>query len=100
MSATAAPGVVLGLPLEHDVDVYRSFATEAVRLGYGRLWLTETFAVDPVSLAGWAAATMPGHPLALGPLPAQLRTGPQLAMIAATLAGLGTPDEELVIGSS
>jgi probable F420-dependent oxidoreductase len=94
------PDAVLGLPLEPDVATYRSFIERAVGLGYGRLWLTETYVVDPVSLAGWVAATHPGHPIGLGPLPAPLRTGPQLAMVAATLAGLGVDDLEVVLGAS
>lgn len=92
--------VVFGLTVADDVAGYQAFATEAVSLGYRRLWLPETYRLDPVSFAGWAATTFPGHPLGLGPFPAPLRTGPQFAMIAATLAGLGATDVEALVGSS
>lgn len=92
--------VVLGLPVADDVAGYRDFAERAIALGYRRLWLPETYRLDPVSFAGWLAAAHPGQPIGLGPLPAPLRTGPQLAMIAATLRGLGASDLELILGAS
>ena len=98
--ADAAPGVVLGRLGPPGEGGYQAFARRAVELGYGRLWLPETYAADPVSFAGWLTAALPGHPLGLGVLPAPLRSGPQLAMIAATLAALGAEDLEMVVGTS
>lgn len=92
--------VVLGLPIADTVSGYQSYARLAVELGYRRVWLPETYKLDPVSFGGWFAATFPGHPLGIGPMPGPLRTGPQLAMIAATLAGLGASDLEAIVGAS
>ncbi|MDH4148045.1 MAG: LLM class flavin-dependent oxidoreductase [Acidimicrobiia bacterium] len=92
--------LVFGLTVAEDMTGYMDFARRAVELGYRRLWFPETYRLDPVSFAGWAAASFPGHPLGIGPVPAVLRTGPQLAMIAATLAGMGSTDLEAIVGAS
>lgn len=92
--------VTFGLPVADTVAGYQDFAHLAVELGYQRLWFPETYRLEPVSFAGWAAATFPGHPLGLGPMPAVLRTGPQLAMTLGTLAGMGATDVEVLVGSS
>jgi probable F420-dependent oxidoreductase len=92
--------VVFGLTVADDVAGYQAVADHAIGLGYRRIWLPETYRVDPVSFAGWLATAHPGHPIGLGPFPAPLRTGPQLAMLAATLAGIGTTDLEAIVGSS
>lgn len=92
--------LVFGLTVAETVAGYQDFARRAVGLGYNRLWLTETYRLDPFTFAGWAATEFPGHPLGLGPLPAPLRTGPQLAMSAATLNGMGVTDLEILVGSS
>ncbi len=92
--------VVLGLPVADTVAGYQAYTALAVELGYRRVWLPETYKLDPVSFGGWFASTFPGHPLGLGPMPGPLRTGPQLAMIAATLAGMGAIDLEVIVGAS
>ncbi len=92
--------LVFGLTVADDVPGYCRFAELAVELGYRRLWLPETYRLDPISFAGWAATRFPGHPLGLGPMPGPLRTGPQLAMAAATIEGLGSGDLELIVGAS
>lgn len=93
--------IVVGLtPLGREPGGHAAFARRAVELGYRRLWLPETFLTDPISLAGWLAADAPGHPVGLGVLPAPLRSGPQLAMTAATLAALGTDDLIVALGRS
>ena len=92
--------VVLGLPVADTVAGYQAYARLAVELGYQRIWVPETYKLDPVSFGGWFASTFPGHPLGIGPMPGPLRTGPQLAMIAATLAGLGATDLEAIVGAS
>ncbi|MPY92370.1 MAG: LLM class flavin-dependent oxidoreductase [Acidimicrobiia bacterium] len=94
------PDVVLGTAVADDVAGYQAFTRRAAELGYGRVWLTETYKLDPVTFAGWAATALPGHPLGLGVVPAPLRSGPQLAMIASTLAGLGVEDLEVLVGAS
>jgi len=92
--------VVFGLPVAETVAGYQDFARLVVELGYRRLWLPETYRLDPISFGGWVASTFPGHPIGLGPMPGVLRTGPQLAMAAATLAGLGATDLEAIVGAS
>jgi len=93
--------VVVGLsPLGDGPSGHARFASRAVELGYGRLWLPEAFILDPVSFAGWCAATFPGRPLGLGVLPSPLRSGAQLAMTAATLASLGVDDLVVALGTS
>ena len=94
------PGIVLGRLGPARSGGYQAFARRAVEGGYGRLWLPETSLADPVSFAGWLAAALPGHPIGLGVLPAALRSGPQLAMIAATLRALGVDDLQVVVGTS
>jgi alkanesulfonate monooxygenase SsuD/methylene tetrahydromethanopterin reductase-like flavin-dependent oxidoreductase (luciferase family) len=92
--------VVLGTAVADDVAGYQELTRRAVALRFGRIWLTETYKLDPVAFAGWAAATFPRHPLGLGVLPGPLRSGPQLAMIAATLTGFGAADLEVLVGAS
>jgi probable F420-dependent oxidoreductase len=92
--------VVLGLPVADDVAGYQAYARMAVELGYQRIWIPETYKLDPISFGGWFASTFPAHPVGMGPMPGPLRTGPQLAMIAATLAGLGASDLEVIVGAS
>ena len=92
--------VVLGLPVADNVPGYQAYARMAVKLGYQRIWIPETYKLDPVSFGGWFASTFPGHPMGIGPMPGPLRTGPQLAMIAATLVGLGANDLEAIVGAS
>lgn len=97
----ALPGIVVGLTgLGRGPQAHAAFARRAVELGYGRIWLPETFLLDPVAFAGWLAATVPGHPVGLGVLPSPLRSGAQLAMTAATLAALGVDDLVIALGSS
>lgn len=101
MSAPGALEIVAGLaPLGDGPAGHARFARRAIELGYGRVWLPETFLIDPVSFAGWLASVAPGHPLGLGVLPAALRSGPQLAMIASTLAALGVEDLTVALGTS
>ena len=101
MSPTAPLEIVAGLaPLGDGPAGHRRFVHRAIELGYGRVWLPETFLTDPVSFAGWMAAAAPGHPIGLGVLPAALRSGPQLAMTAATLAALGSQDVIIALGTS
>ncbi len=100
ISTATVADVVLGTAVAADVPGYQAFTRRAVELGFGRVWLTETFKLDPVAFAGWFAAALPGRPLGLGVMPAPLRSGPQLAMTAATLAGLGVDDLEVAVGTS
>ena len=69
MSPTAPLEIVAGLaPLGDGPAGHRRFVHRAIELGYGRVWLPETFLTDPVSFAGWLAASAPGHPIGLGVL--------------------------------
>lgn len=83
--------------MEEFLDVVRTVAA----LGFGRVWMGETYKVDPLLVMVRAGEELVGHPLGLGPLPSPLRTGPQLAMAAATLRGLGWAEPvEMLLGAS
>ncbi|MCU1373692.1 MAG: putative F420-dependent oxidoreductase [Actinomycetia bacterium] len=84
-----------GRPAAEGLEV----AAAAARLGYGAVWVSETSGSDAGVLAGRIAGHCPGLPLVLGPLPAPLRSAPQLAMLAGSLHALGTP-VELALGAS
>ncbi len=91
-------GVVLPQsPLLTAADTLTS-AELAIDLGYDELWISETSVFDPFAMAGHLAHPA-GPRLILGPLPAPLRSGPQLAMAASTLLALGA-ECELVLGAS
>lgn len=101
MHEVRALDVAVGQATTDDVAGLTDVASVAAGLGYHRVWVGETFKVDPVAFAGHLTARLDGHPVGIGPLPVPLRTGPQLAMVAATLRGLGQPEPiELVVGAS
>lgn len=66
---------------------------------FERLWISEVAGFDAVGLAAHTLTLFPELPLVVGPLPATLRSGPQLAMVAATLGAIGR-NVEVVIGAS
>lgn len=67
--------------------------------GFERLWISEVAGFDAFVLAGRMTALTTDLPLVIGPLPAPLRTAPQLAMAAASLSGFGA-NVAVVLGSS
>jgi probable F420-dependent oxidoreductase len=71
----------------------------AAGAGYRGLWFGETAGFDAGVLAGRVSGAHPDMQLFLGPLPVPLRTGPQLAMLAGSLASLGAR-AEIILGSS
>lgn len=74
-------------------------AIAAYELGYRQLWFGETAAFDAGVLAGRFTSEVPRMPMVIGPLPVSLRSGPQLAMLAASVAALGSR-VEIVLGAS
>ena len=90
--------VIPQLP-EATVAKTTTVAEGASKLGYRAVWFGETAGFDAGMLAGRLSAQVPGMKLMAGPLPAPFRTGPQLAMLAGSLAAYGT-EAEIVLGAS
>jgi probable F420-dependent oxidoreductase len=93
--------VSISLSAELTVPGYLDVARTAAALGYRRVWMGETYKLDPLVFMTRVQSELPGLGIGIGPMPSLLRTGPQLAMAAATLHGLGVPGPiEMMVGAS
>lgn len=84
-----------GSPASEALDV----AQQASALGYRGVWFGETAAFDAGVLAGRLTAETPNLRQFVGPLPTTIHSGPQLAMLAGSVAALGS-SVELILGTS
>jgi probable F420-dependent oxidoreductase len=93
--------VSIGLSADLPVQGFLDVARTAAGLGYRRVWIGETFKLDPLVFMTRVHAELPDLAVGIGPMPSLLRTGPQLAMAAATLRGLGMAEPiEMLVGAS
>lgn len=99
MSTPGVRDVVIPQLPEATVAKTTAVAEGGARLGYRAVWFGETAGFDAGVLAGRLSNQVPGMKLVVGPLPAPFRTGPQLAMLAGSLAAYGV-DAEIVLGAS
>lgn len=101
MVAASNIDVSIGLSADLPVSGFLEVARSAAAMGYRRVWIGETFKLDPLVFMTRVHAELPELQVGIGPMPSLLRTGPQLAMAAATLRGLGMAEPiEMLVGAS
>lgn len=101
LAIATAPTGRIDLVRPHASTLAESLAAAefAQRGGFSRLWVSEVAGFDAVALAARLRGDFPKLPMTVGPLPATLRSAPQLAMAAASFDKFGG-DTEFVIGAS
>ena len=97
MVAVSDIDVSIGLSADLPVAGFLDVARSAAAMGYRRVWIGETFKLDPLIFMTRVHAELPDLQVGIGPMPSLLRTGPQLAMAAGSLILLIAFIDELVL---